>query len=100
MIKYLTNTKRLGRYHHLSTDNNDYHNSNSPPSFNDRASFYKDTSWKLFLDYDKPLLSRRRRSLEKILSNTRKTIEKSTRFINKISITFKQCAQECRSMTR
>ena len=52
--------------------------------FNEIASFYKENSGKPLLDLDKPLFGNKHTSLQKVLANANKTIEKSTKFINKI----------------
>jgi hypothetical protein len=78
----LTNTKRLGRYHHPSNNNND--NSTSPLYSNDLASLYKNNNRKPLFDRDKPLFGQERTSLHKVLADAKKRIERSTKFINKI----------------
>jgi hypothetical protein len=79
----LINTKRLGRYHY-PTNNNNNDNSTSPSYFNELASLYKDNSRRSLHDWDKPLFGSKRTSLQKVLANANKTLEKSTKFINKI----------------
>jgi hypothetical protein len=80
----LTNTKRLGRYHHLSTNNND-DTSSSQSYFNELAlSLYKENNRKPLVDWDKPLFEYKRTSFQKVLANANKAIEKSTQFIYKI----------------
>jgi hypothetical protein len=76
----LTNTKRLGRF---SSPSDNY---NCLSSTSDQlASFHKDTGWKpSFPRWDKPLFSRRRSSLEKVLAQARKTAEKSRKLLDKI----------------
>jgi CHASE3 domain sensor protein len=82
----LTNTKRLGRYYrYFSTNNND--NSSSPSYFDELASLYKDNRRRSLLDSDKPFFGHKRTSLQKVLANANKAIEKSTKFINKIKTT-------------
>jgi hypothetical protein len=78
----LTNTKRLGRYHN-PTNNNDG-NSTSPSYFNELTSFYKENCRKPSLDWSKPLFGNKHTSLQKLLANANKTIEKSTKFLNKM----------------
>ena len=82
--QYSLNTKRLGRYHNLSTNNKIMITPVLTSYFNDLASFYKENSRKPLLDWDKPLFGHKRTSLQKVLANANKTIEKSTKFINKI----------------
>jgi hypothetical protein len=69
MRRYLTNTKRLGRYHNPYTNNNSINNtsgnSNSQSYFNELASFYKEKSYNPLLDLDKPLFVQKRTSLQK-----------------------------------
>ena len=77
------NTKRLGRYHH-PTNNNNNGNSTSPSYSNKLASLYKDNSHMLSLNWNKPLFGHKHTSLQKILVDANKAIEKSTKFINKI----------------
>ena len=69
----MTNSRRLGRYSYANNGNRECHS-----DFDQLESFCKDVSW------DKPLFSRGRTSLEKVLAHARKTAEKSRRFINKI----------------
>ena len=72
--------------------------SNEKNSFFDRlASHYRDVGWKPLTDWDKPLFfphGRRTKSLFKVLEGANKTLEKSTKFINKIK------SRELVSMTR
>jgi hypothetical protein len=76
----MMSTKRIGRFS-SSNNNIDSHLS----SFDHLSSSYKDTGWKPSLfDRDKPLFSRRGSSLEKVLAHTKKTAQKSRRFIDKI----------------
>jgi hypothetical protein len=73
-------TKRLGRYHDLSTGNSNNDNSDSKPNFNELMSLYKENSRKPLLDWDKPLFGYRRSSLQKVLANANKTIELALKF--------------------
>lgn len=95
----MTNTKRLGRYHIPST-NSDYNNDNSESSsyFNEIASFYKEKGRKPLFDWDKSLFGHKRTSLEKVLANTNKAIEKSTTFINKIKSRQLACSNRAKSI--
>jgi hypothetical protein len=72
----LTNTKRLGRYHQPTNNNND--TSTSQPSFNELASLYEDNAQKPLLDWNKPLFGNKRTSLQKILAKANKTTERAT----------------------
>jgi hypothetical protein len=100
----LTNTKHLGRYHyHSSTkDNNSTNNSNddsiSQSCFNELASIYRENSQRSSLDWDKPLFGHKRASLQKVLANANKAIEKSTKFINKIKSKQLACASRAKSI--
>ena len=82
-IIILTNTKRLGRYHNFSINSNG-DNSRSTSYSNDLASLYGQNSRKSLLDLGKPLFGDKRTSLQKVLANANKAIEKSAKFINKI----------------
>jgi hypothetical protein len=73
-------TKRIGRF--CSYNNN---SDSCPSSFDQLSSFYKDTGWKpSLLNWDKPLFSKHRSSLEKVLAHAKKTAEKSRRLIDRI----------------
>jgi hypothetical protein len=88
----------LGRYHHLSTNNNNSYNSSSPSYFDELASFYKEKSQKQLFDLDKPLFGHKRTSLQKVLADANKVIEKSTKFINKIKSRELACANRAKSI--
>ena len=99
----MTNTKRLGRYHNLSIDNNNNstgHNDNSCSQsyFNKLASFYKENSHRSLLDWNKPLFGHDHTSFQKILANANKTIDKSTKFINNIKSRQLACANRAKSI--
>jgi hypothetical protein len=81
----LTKSKRLGRYHNhnLYTNNNDG-NLSSPSYFNELASSYKENDRNGLLNWEKPLFGNKHTSLQKLLASANKTIEKSTKFLNKI----------------
>jgi hypothetical protein len=91
----LTNTKLLGRYPHITNNNDD---SSSQSYFNGLASLYKDNSRKPLVDWGKPLFGNKRTSLQKVLENANKTIEKSTKFINKIKSRQLACANRAKSI--
>ena len=93
----MTNTKRLGRYHNLSANNND-DNSSSQLYFDELASFYKENSRKSLADWNKPFFGHNHTSLEKVLSDANKAIEKSTKFINKIKSRQIVCANRTKSI--
>ena len=88
----MINTKRLGKYHHHINNNNDNSTFNEPPSL------YKDNSSKPLLDLDKPLFGYKRASLQKLLANANKTIEKSTKLINKIETRDLACVNRFKSI--
>ena len=93
----MTIAKRLGRYHNLSTNNND-DNFSSQSYFNGLTSFYKENSGKPLIDWDKPLFGNKRTSLQKVLENANKAIEKSSKFINKIKSRQLACAIRAKSI--
>jgi hypothetical protein len=95
------NTKRLGRYHYdcakdKSCNNNNYIDSKSQSYFNQLASVHRKKS--PLLDWNKPLFGYKRTSLEKVLVNANKAIEKSTKFINKIKSRQLACANRAKSI--
>jgi hypothetical protein len=94
----LTNTKRLGRYHRITNNNND--NSTSPSYFNGLASLYEDNGPKSLVDWNKPLFGHKSSSLQKLLANANKAIERSTRLINKIKSRQLACANRAKSIPK
>ena len=72
----------------MHQDSDKYNTSDSNFSFFDRlACIYKDLGWKPIITWDKPLFLRRGRRTKspfKVLEDANKTLEKSTKFINKI----------------
>ena len=96
----MSNTKRLGKYHnHSPSNNNNIGNSGSQPYFDQLASFYKDIGWKSFLsDWDKPLFGCRRSSLEKVLAQANKAIERSQKLFNKIKSREVACSNRAKSI--
>jgi hypothetical protein len=94
----LTNTKRLGRYHNLSTTNNNNDDFSTRSYINELASsFRKDKTCKSPINLDKPLFGNKHTSLQ-ILANANKAIEKSTKFINKIKTRQLACANRAKSI--
>jgi hypothetical protein len=92
-------TKRLGRYHDVSTDNsNNNDNSNSRPDLNELMSFYKENNRKSLLGWSEPLFGNKRTPLHKVLAKANKTIEKSTKFINRIKSRQIACANRAKSI--
>jgi hypothetical protein len=96
-IIILTITKRSGRYHNSSVnDNNDC--SGSQSYFDEPVSLYKDNSRKPLLDWDKPLFGHKSSSLQKLLAKANRTTERATRFINKIKSRQLACANRTKSI--
>ncbi len=93
----MISTKRLGRYHNTYTDYNNG-NSDSQLYFNDLAYFCKKNSNKPLVDWDKPLFGHKHTSFQKVLEHANKTIEKSTKFINKIKSSQLACANRAKSI--
>ena len=94
----MTNTKRLGRYHNVPSNNSNDNNSRSQSHFNELGSLYKYNSRKLSFDWSKPLFGNRHASLQKVLENANKTIEKSNKFINKMKSKQLACANRVKSI--
>ena len=92
----MISTKRLGRYHNPTNNNNG--NSTSPSYFNELTSFYKDNSRKPLLDWNKPLFEHKSSSLQKLLANANKTTERASNFINKIRSRQLACANRAKSI--
>jgi hypothetical protein len=84
MISSLINTKRLGRYHNIPSNNSDNDNSRSQSLFSELESLHKDNSRMASIDFNKPLFGNKYTSLQKLLENANKTTEKATKFLNKI----------------
>ena len=80
----LTNTKRLGRYHNIPSNNSNNDNSSSRSLFSALGSVYKDNSRRSSIDFNKPLFGPKSTSLQKLLENANKTTERATKFLNKI----------------
>jgi len=90
----LTSTKRIGRF---SSFNNNINSTTS--SVGHLPSFYKETDWKRpLLDWDKPLFSQHRSSLDKVLVHAKKAAEKSRRFIDNIESKKQSCISRARSI--
>lgn len=94
----MTIAKRLGRYHNNLSINDNNDNSSSPSYFNELISFYKENSRKQLFDLDKPLFGNKHTSLQKVFANANKTIEKSTKFINKIKSRQLACVNQAKSI--
>jgi hypothetical protein len=71
-------------------------------SFFDRlAPLYKDMGWKPLIDWDKSLFflqGRRTQSLLDVIADGNKTLEKSTKFINKIKSRELACSNRAKSI--
>ena len=62
------------------------------------AFLYRHKSKKQSFDWSKPLFGNRHTSSQKVLANTNKAIEKSTKFINKIRSRQLACADRAKSI--
>jgi hypothetical protein len=80
----LANTRRLGRYHNVASNNSDNDNHSSRSYFSEVTSSCEDNSKKPTVDWDTPLFGNKRTSLQKLLENANKTTKKATKFLNKI----------------
>ena len=95
----MTNTKRLGRYHNVPSNNNNNDKSILQSHFSKLASLYKDENKKPSFDYwGKPIFGYKSSSLQKLLANANKAIERSTRLINKIKSRQLACANRAKSI--
>jgi hypothetical protein len=95
----LSNTKRLGRYHRISTMNNDNNNSSSQSYFTELASsLYNGNVRKSLVNWDKPLFGHKSSSLQKLLTKANKTTERATKFLNKIKSRQLACANRAKSI--
>lgn len=93
----MTNTKRLRRYHNLSTNNNN-DNFSSQSYFDKLMSLHSENSRRPLFDLGKPLFGHRHSSLQKVLASANKTIEKSAKFLNKIKSRQLTCANRAKSI--
>ena len=93
----LTNTKRLGRYHGVYSNNSD-NDSTSQPHFSELAFLHKDHSRITPIDFGKTLFGSKRTSFEKVLADAKRTIEKSTQFINKLESRELSCYNRAKSI--
>jgi hypothetical protein len=96
----LSNTKRLGRYHNIPSDNSNNDNHSSQSHFSELVSLYKnkENSGKPLLDWDKTLFRHKHTSLQRLLANAHKTTERATKFINKIKSRKLACANRAKSI--
>jgi hypothetical protein len=94
----LTCVKRLGRYHNIPSNNSNNDEFSSQSHFSELASLFRDNSKKQSFDWSKPLFGHKRTSLQKVLGNANKTIEKSTKLINKITSKQLACANRAKSI--
>ena len=63
------------------------------------TSCYNKNCQKSFLNIDKPLFGHKQTSLQKILANANKAIERSTKFINKMKARQLACANRAKSIS-
>lgn len=96
----MTNTKRLGRYYNVPNDNSNNDKPGLQSYFSELASLYKDSSKKQSLYWSKPLFVKQHISLQKVLANANKTIERSAKFINKIKSRELACADRAKSIPK
>ncbi|HEY6884548.1 MAG TPA: hypothetical protein VI278_10960 [Nitrososphaeraceae archaeon] len=75
----MTNTKRLGRYYKILSNNSNDDKSSSQSHFSELASLYRDNSRKQSFDWSKPLFGNKGASLQKVLASANKVIEKSSK---------------------
>ncbi|HET7390285.1 MAG TPA: hypothetical protein VFJ51_05630 [Nitrososphaeraceae archaeon] len=94
----MTNTKRLGRYHNIPSNNSNDNNSDSQSHFSELVSLYKDNGKKPLIDFTKPLFGNKHTSLQKLLAKANKTTERATRFINKIQSRQLACVNRAKSV--
>jgi hypothetical protein len=86
----LLKTKRLGRYHNSSHSSSNSNDNSIPRYLSDEALLFRD------IDYNKPFFESD--SLQKVLANANKAMEKSTKFINKIKSRRLACADRAKSI--
>jgi hypothetical protein len=67
-------------------------------SFNPISSIYEDNSRNQLVDWNKPLFGHKSNSLQKLLASANKTIEKSTKFLNKIKLKQLACVNRAKSI--
>jgi hypothetical protein len=99
----LTNTKRLSRYHnpHINNNNstnNGIHDPSSQVYLNELASLYNENSSKPLFNRHKPFFGHKRISLQKVIADANKTIEKSTKFLNKVKSRQLACDNRVKSI--
>jgi hypothetical protein len=64
------------------------------------SSLYEDNGPKSLVDWNKPLFGHKSSSLQKLLANANKAIERSTRLINKIKSRQLACANRAKSIPK
>ena len=94
--QWLTNTKRLGRYHNIPSNNSNNDKFNSQSHFIELASLHKDNSRMTSIDCSKPLYGNKHTSLQKLLAKANKTTERATKF--KIKSNHVACANRAKSI--
>ena len=92
----LRNTKRLGRFAPISSNNN----YDSQSYFDQLASSYIGSNLRLSSEWDKPVFSRRKRSLEAVLAHAKKRIEESQKFLNKIKLREMVCVNRSKAIPK
>jgi hypothetical protein len=94
--------RRLARYYHHSTNNSstNSNNDNSKSSHSNELGslLCRQNDKKPLLDWDKPIFGHNHTSLQKVLANANKAIEKSTKFLNKIKSRQLACASRAKSI--
>ena len=95
----LANTRRLGRYHNIASNNTNNVSPNSQSPLSELASLHKDNNSRMrSIDFSKPLFENKRVSLQKLLANANKTTDRATKFINKIKSRQLACANRAKSI--
>jgi len=84
----------MNRYH-LSNINND--DASSPSYFNELASFYRENGWRSSLR-NNTFFRHKHTSLEKVFAAANRTIEKSTKFLDKIKTREIACVNRIKSI--
>jgi len=90
--------KRLGRYHNVTSKNSNDDKSSSQSHFSELASLYRDNSKKQSFDWSKPLFGNKHTSLQRVLANANKTIEKSTKFLIKMKSRQLACTNRAKTI--
>jgi hypothetical protein len=94
----LTNTKRFGRYHNVTSKNSNYDKSSSQSHFSELASLYKGNNKKQLFGWNTPLFENKYPSSQKVLTNANKAIEKSTKFLIKMKSRRLACTNRAKTI--